>query len=522
MKKVNIILLFLAAAAFSHHSAKAQLDYKDVAHIFYNNCTSCHHQNGGAPMPLMSYSQTLPYASSIEYKLQNGLMPPWSPDTSYTRFVHERVITAAEKNAILLWISGGSTKGDTTLAPPPPVYSSQYKLIGTPDLILTTPLFTSNASSDDSYVCFSIPSTLTQDRVLRAYEIVPSNPAIFHHGVVKIDTMGTSVSDLSGACFTSPGDFGIGAFAPGAAPFIFTGQAPLKMGIRIKLGSNITLQQHLPAGSIGDTITTQIRMYFYPIGETGIRPVYNSEDLANWNMNIPPNAVTTLTAMYPLGSATLPVPVSIFSTFPHSHKVCRSIVNYAYKTSPADTVKLIRINNWDFMWQGYYTFPNLVKIPAGYKLFAEHVFDNTINNPNNPNNPPALVVAGTSTFDEMLLDEFMWLRYETGDELIDIEALLTNDPLLNTVSVNEISSPPAVQAFLYPNPASNKLSVYLSKKSEYKACILSITGQTILQAETFSDNTTIDVNSIPPGLYIVEVTDFKTNLRITKKVVITN
>ena len=124
MKKQFLLLSFIA---FSFHLS-AQLVYKDVAGIFYSRCTSCHHKNGGAPFSLMNYSETSPFASSIQSAIQSGKMPPWSPDTSYTRFLHERTLTVSEKNNIISWITNGAQQGDTTLAPNPPVYSTKYKL----------------------------------------------------------------------------------------------------------------------------------------------------------------------------------------------------------------------------------------------------------------------------------------------------------------------------------------------------------------------------------------------------------
>lgn len=516
MKKLFTVLFFLVVIIFCP-SVKAQLDYKDVAQVFYNNCTSCHHAGGGAPMPLMNYTQTSSFASSILYHVQEGHMPPWSPDTSYSRFSHERAITQSDKNAIISWINSGALQGDTTLAPAAPVYTSQYQLSGTPTLILKIPTFLSNAGSTDSYVCFSIPTGLTQDRVLRAYEVLPGNAPIVHHALVFVDTSGTSTSDLSGSCFSLPGDFGIGGYAPGAAPTVFPGQAPLKSGINIKAGSNIILQIHYPAGSSGQLDSTQIRMYFYPPGETGIRPIYNEALLENWNLYMLPNTVSSFTSKYP-DNGTLQTPLSIFATFPHSHTVCKSIVNYAYTSS--DTIPLVRINDWDFMWQGYYTYSKLVKIPAGYKLYSKHVYDNTANNPDNPNSPPALVTAGTSTGDEMLFDEYMWLDYQPGDEYIDIEELLANDTLLS-LNAGKISPNPPAKVFVYPIPASSKLSIFLSKKSDYKVRIMNISGQTILKSDPFIDNTSLDVDNISSGLYILEVIDSKTNERITKKIVIT-
>jgi len=277
------------------------------------------------------------------------------------------------------------------------------------------------------------------------------------------------------------------------------------------------MQLHYPPGTSGMVDSTQIRMYFYPLNETGIRPVHNSTLLQNWGLYMLPNTVSSFTDKYP-DNGVLPASFSMFSAFPHSHKVCVSIENYAY--AGTDTIPLIRINEWDFMWQGYYTFSKLVKIPAGYKLFSKHVYDNTANNLNNPNSPPSLVTAGTSTTDEMLFDSFLWLDYEPGDELIDLQGLLANDTLL-ALKTNNIKPFSPVKVFVYPNPASDKLCINLSKKAEYKARFLNIAGQTILNLETFSDNATIDLSKVPAGLYIVEVIELKTGERLSKKIAVT-
>lgn len=483
-------LLFIAGISLC---ASAQLVYKDVAPTFFNVCSKCHHIGGIAPMPLLNYSQTYAYKALIQYKLTNNLMPPWPPDTNYTRFLHERIITQTEKNNILTWISNGAPAGDTTQTPLAPVYTNQYQLYGTPSLVLKIPAFTSNASSTDSYVCFSLSTGLTQDRYIRAYEIVPGNSSIVHHVIVNADTMGTSTNDLSGTCFSAPGDFGIGGFAPGAPPTVFPGQAPLKCGIRIKAGSKIVLQIHYPAGTAGMTDSTKIRIYFYPVGATGIRDIYNSVPLQNWTFAILPNMVQTVTAKYPSGSGTLPVTLSMFATFPHSHKVCTSIVNYAYTST--DTIPLVRINKWRFAWQGYYTYMNLVKVPAGYKLFSSHVYDNTTGNPDNPFNPPQTISAGTSTTQEMLFDGYQYLLYQPGDDTIDIGALLANDTLL-VASVNETNLL-HIQSAAYPNPFSEriKISYELTNISGISISIYNMHGNKV-------KNLVNEING--PGAYSVD------------------
>lgn len=469
-KKLLFILVSIASAQLS-----AQLTYKDVAPIFFKNCTSCHNEFGHGT-PFLNYTQTSTYALSIEDKLNDNEMPPWSPDSTYTRFLHERYISKAEKDLILDWIAGGAAKGDTTKAPTPPVYT-KYQINATPDLELSIPTFTSNASTDDSYVCFSLPSGLTQDRIVRAFEIVAGNPSIVHHVIVNVDTLATTTDDLSGHCYNITGDFSLGGFAPGAPPTIFPSRAPLKMGIKIKKGSKIVLQIHYPVGSAGEKDNTKIRIYFYPLGTTGIRPVVVATPLQNWSLNIPANTVKTFTASYPpVGS--LPN-LSVFATFPHSHKLATTIVNCAYKGN--DTIPLIRIKQWDFNWQGYYTYRKLVKIPAGYKLFSSHVYDNTTNNPNN-SVPPVDVKAGTSTGDEMLFDSFQYLAYQAGDENINIDSIIALDPL---TSIGEQVEPP-FKTYAYPNPFQNKVQIgyVLDKASRVTVEIYSMYGGLVKRLET--------------------------------------
>ena len=482
MKKLYT-LLFVAGISLS---ASAQLVYKDVAGIFYSRCTSCHHANGGAPFAMMSYSETYPWAAAIQTDLNSGKMPPWSPDTTYSRFLHERVITTSEKNNILSWINTGALAGDTTKAPPAPTYT-KYHLIGTPDLILQIPTFTSNGVTD-AYDCFALPTGLTVDRYIRAFEVIPGDPSIVHHVVVKVDTAGTATSNLSGTCTSQPGNFDLDVYAPGGAPTVFPGKAPLKMGIRLKAGSKVVLQIHYPAGTSGMIDSTQIRIYFYPLGTPGIRNVYVSTPLQNWFMPMFANTKPSYNATWGPSSSDL----SIFGSFPHSHNVCVSMTNWA--DNGTTTIPLIKINKWDFAWQGFYTFPKLVKIPTGYTVRSTHLFDNTSANPNNPNNPPAYVGAGTGTKDEMLFDSYQYMSYQAGDELIDVGNLLANDSLLTT-SVNE-GVPANISAYAYPNPFNEniKIGYEITRPAETSVAVFNMYG---------SEVKTLSYQFNPAGAYSV-------------------
>ncbi len=519
--KRNLLVLVLLLNYFS--TLHSQLAYKDVAGIFYTRCTTCHH-TGAHHFPFMNYSQISAMSPLIQNALVTGKMPPWSADTAFTRFQHERIITAPEKQKILDWISQGNVKGDTTLAPATPVYTSKFKLHGEADLTISIGKFVSTSLGTDKYYCFSIPSGLLKDRIIRAFEVVPGNEQIVHHAVITADTTGFYTSDLSGYCYNIPGNLGIGTYAPGMQPTIFPSKGPLKSGIYLKAKSKIIVQLHYPAGSNGQQDSTKIRLFFYPENETGVRRIYSTTPLQNWSMSIPPNSISTFDAWYPGVNSALPVSLSLYGVMPHSHLLCNKIVNYAVNPG-VDTIPIVRVNKWDFKWQDYFLVKKIIKLPAGYKIYGKHTFDNTSSNPSNPNFPPAMVYAGTDTGDEMLFDGMMFLAYQQGDELIDLEEIINSDPLLG---VAEISPPYDLKVDVYPNPFSNVFSCryQLPQSSEVTISIFDLLGRPVYKSQLGQRQAGPNVENISfdqtmlrplPGVYLLSL---QTGAVITKRMII--
>ncbi len=513
MKK--FILLGLLVSLTLSFKLKAQLTYKDVAGIFYARCTSCHHA-GANHYSYQNYAGVFANRNLIQNDLNINKMPPWKADTTYSRFEHERLISAQEKSDILNWIATGATKGDTTLAPAEPVYPPKYQLVGNADLSLTIPTFSSFASTQDIYVCFSLPTNLTQTRIVRAYEVVPGDATIVHHAVITADSTGMSTSDLSGACINQPGNIGLGTYAPGSKAKIFPSQAPLKLGVTLKAGSNVIMQIHYPKGTYGKADSTKIRLYFYPPGETGVRELYMTTPLQNWSMSIPANTTRTFTATYPTAPATFTSAVSLYGVFPHSHVIAQGMLLYAVNPG-IDTIPLIRINDWDFNWQDFYIYKNLLKLPIGYRIFAQHIYNNTTSNLNNPHNPPIAVNAGLSTTDEMLFDGIMATDYQTGDELIDMQAIVDADTLYATGVKQNYLSTINIRAQAYPNPFTNevKIKYLIGESMPINIEITDVLGKTILsQSEGKKDAGMNEFNwsgknkngqAVPNGIYFYNI-----------------
>ena len=130
---------------------------------------------------------------------------------------------------------------------------------------------------------------------------------------------------------------------------------------------------------------------------------------------LPPDQISSFHGTFPVAAD-----VSLINIAPHCHLIGASWLVYATSPDNQDTIPLISIPEWDFNWQGFFTFPTLTKIPQGYTLHGEATYDNTASNPFNPNDPPAWVSFGEGTEDEMFFVFLDFVLYEEGDESISL------------------------------------------------------------------------------------------------------
>src|SRR5258706_1184759 len=62
---------------------------KDVAPIFYKNCTACHRPGEVAPMSLLTYKDARPWASAIREKVVEKQIPPWHADPRHGEWLND-------------------------------------------------------------------------------------------------------------------------------------------------------------------------------------------------------------------------------------------------------------------------------------------------------------------------------------------------------------------------------------------------------------------------------------------------
>ena len=362
------------------------------------------------------------------------------------------------------------------------------------------------------YQCFSIPSGLLADKYITSFEAIPGNPACVHHVLVFADTTGTCAHLDS----LSPGpgypDFGgvgsssatmIGAWVPGSSPMVY----PNGFGVRIAHSSDVVLQIHYPAGTVGMTDSTEIHFFFAPT-TASIRNVY-IEPVLNYYSNIDTSLFIAANTTRSFNeNMTSPLDITLIGMAPHMHLLGQNIKCYGVHAA-GDTDKYISVPKWDFHWQGFYTLPQLKKIPAGTHVRAEAYYDNTTANPENPHSPPENVSAGENTTDEMMLVYFVFTNYQPGDENIIIDSAVA------------LSTPQQYNDYYHGqqlldvcrNPTVNDLVVkcYLDEADKASIDLVDVQGKVVkhfMEDQNIAQGYnafTYTVTGVPPGTYTVRM-----------------
>ena len=175
----------------------------------------------------------------------------------------------------------------------------------------------------------------------------------------------------------------------------------------VQEGSDLVVQLHLrPTGRVEEVAPT-IGFYFTD-RPPARRPVMLR--LGRQTLAIPAGV-----AGYRVeDSFVLPVDVALRVVQPHAHFRAREVDAWA-ALPDGSRQPLLRIADWDARWQDRYRYRAPVRLPAGTRIVAAYVFDNSAANPRNPVQPPALAEWGWRTSDEMGDVWFQMLSAADGD-----------------------------------------------------------------------------------------------------------
>ena len=114
---VALVFVLTALGAVSPSPARAgqnaQADEgatftRDVLPVLQRSCQQCHRPGTGAPMSLLTYEDTRPWARAIRDRVVARQMPPWHLDRSIGEYVADPSLTDSEIATIVSWVSAGA------------------------------------------------------------------------------------------------------------------------------------------------------------------------------------------------------------------------------------------------------------------------------------------------------------------------------------------------------------------------------------------------------------------------------
>ena len=427
---VSALLVGMAGVFFSGSAAKAQSPdiptfSKDIAPIFQKNCQECHRPDSMAPMSLLTYEESRPWARAIKDRVIAREMPPWFLDKTVgiQKFINDVSLTDSEIDIIVRWVDAGSPAGNEKDLPPPRQWPSgdRFRLesqLGPPDLIVKSVPFTMPAVAQDTFFRPMVDVGLTEPRWILATETKPSGRdgrRIAHHASTFLHQPETpefieAERALLEGQAAADAVLKVSRERIGRDPLetreMFTEWAqgkggeiyPENTGKLVQPGAQVEFSIHYHA--VGEEITDQLEVgwWFYPKDTT---PKYSASFVSVGSVNVKPLHIPPFSETVHQGSFTLPAPTILHNFQPHMHYRGKAFsLEAIYPDGHRELLN--HANRFSNDWHINYIYdPDYAPVlPAGTVLQITAWHDNTAANRNNPD-PRQWVWYGPRTVDEM-------------------------------------------------------------------------------------------------------------------------
>jgi hypothetical protein len=338
-----------------------------------------------APMSLMTFEETRPWARAIRQRVVKREMPPWSADPAHGVFKNDPRLSQRDIDTIAAWVDAGSPKGNDSDLPSVPKYADGWT-IGTPDAVFTmTEAFKVPADGTIPYQYIRVPTNLTEDKWIQAIEIKPGDRRVVHHVIASAQPAGGNARDERTAGRTS-----LGGITPNKPGVVYDpGVARL-----LRANSEIILQMHYTTVGVEASDRTSIAVVY---AKEAPQKIVAGGNVINAAFRIPPGDPNHEVS----ATRTFTTDVRLTSMTPHMHVRGKSMTYTAIYPDGRKEI-LLHVPQYDFNWQHSYELAEPKVLPKGTKLEVVATYDNSTNNVFNPD-PTATVRWGDQTWEEMMI-----------------------------------------------------------------------------------------------------------------------
>jgi hypothetical protein len=400
--------LLLPAQAATAAAAAPLTFTKDIAPIFQAKCEVCHRKDSMAPMSLVTYAETRPWAKSIKLRVATRQMPPWHLDKTVgiQDFKNDRSLSDDQISKIVRWVDAGAPMGDAKDMPPPKQWPNEdewqlAKKYGQPDLVIKSDPYTMPAVSQDQWWKPTTEIPLTEARWVRAVEMRPGSPSgrrITHHAIGYLLQQEPNRDAAAVDSFAALAGGGIlMEWAVGKQYDDFRPDT----GKLLMPGAKIWWDIHYHA--VGEQVRDHVELavYLYPKGE---KPKYRTYltmfNAASSNsdsaLDIAPNTVAETENYHVLKQA-----ARLENFQAHMHWRGKAMLLEAILPD-GTTQTLSYVNDFNFNWMNNYIYADDAApvLPKGTIIHVKAWHDNTTAKASNPD-PNQWVGWGDRTVDEM-------------------------------------------------------------------------------------------------------------------------
>ena len=422
-----LVMLFALSGALAAADNRPVTFAKDIAPILQERCQECHHVGSMAPMSLVTYEETRPWARAIRQRVVTRQMPPWHIDMTVgvTKFKNDMSLTDAQINTIVRWVDAGAPQGDLKDQPAPKQWPTENewkatKELGPPDIIVKSEHYTMPAKGQDVWWRPLSTIPVTEERWLRAVEMRPGTlkgRRITHHAVAYLqqDDPDALADKEMNRGYLMEWAIGKGYDLHGS-----------DSGKLLLPGSKISWDVHLHA--VGEEIrdNVEIGLWLYPKGQEPKHRTYLTGFQAlrafdggraaggSRNVDIAPNSISTSDNYTVLKKA-----ARLENFQPHMHLRGKAMAVEAIL--PDGTAQPVSyVGNFNFNWMTNYIYDEDAApvFPKGTIIHVTAWYDNTRANPNNPD-PDQWVGFGDRTVDEMG-HAWMNVTYLSDEEYLSV------------------------------------------------------------------------------------------------------